>query len=49
MKGLRERIELLTVNYESLMEKYRSLQISKGKMTTGATEEKSLTEKLEDL
>lgn len=31
------------------MEKYRALQISKGKSVTGPTEEKSLSEKLEEL
>jgi len=42
VKGLRERIEMLTTNYDILMEKYRTLQISKGKSVGGAQEEKSL-------
>ena len=29
--GLREQVEILTKNYDSLMEKYRNLQISKGR------------------
>ena len=47
VKGLREKIETLTKNYNVLLEKYRSLQISKGK--TSANEEKSLTDRLEEL
>lgn len=46
--GLREKIELLSKNYEGLMDKYRSLQISKGKAASGSGEEKSLTEKIEE-
>jgi hypothetical protein len=49
VKGLRERIEVLTKSHESLMEKYRTLQISKGKVTTGPNEEKSMTEKMEEM
>lgn len=49
VKGLRDKIELLTKNYNSLMEKYRSLQISKGKSQVGATEEKSLSDRIEEL
>jgi hypothetical protein len=49
VKGLRERIETLTQNYDNLMEKYRYLQISKGKVVSGPNEEKSLTEKLEEM
>jgi hypothetical protein len=37
----------LTQNHESLLEKYRALQISKGKITSGPNEEKSMTEKME--
>lgn len=47
MKGLREKIETLTKNYNVLLEKYRGLQISKGK--TSVNEEKSLSDKIEDL
>ena len=41
VKGLREKIEVLTKSYNGLMEKYRSLQISKGKVS--ANEQKSLS------
>ena len=36
VKGLRDKIETLTKNYNNLMEKYRGLQISKGKTQLGA-------------
>lgn len=36
VKGLREKIEVLTKSYNSLLEKYRGLQISKGKVQLGA-------------
>lgn len=36
VKGLRDKIEALTKNYNILMEKYRGLQISKGKTQLGA-------------
>lgn len=38
---------MLTKNYNTLLEKYRSLQISKGKVS--ANEEKSLNDKIEEL
>jgi hypothetical protein len=38
---------VLTKNYNNLLEKYRSLQISKGKVQLSANEEKSLSDKIE--
>jgi hypothetical protein len=48
VKGLREKIEILTVKYEEVLQKYRDLQIKKSKPGSGPNEEKSLTEKLEE-
>lgn len=36
VKGLRDKVETLTNNYNILMDKYRALQISKGKTQLGA-------------
>jgi chromosome segregation ATPase len=49
VKGLRDKIELLTKNYNVLMEKYRGLQIAKGKTQLGQNEEKSLSERIDEL
>lgn len=38
VKGLRDKVETLTNNYNILMDKYRALQISKGKTQLGAAE-----------
>ena len=48
VKGLRERIEVLSRNYENLTEKYRAMQINRGKSGSGK-EEKSLLDKLEEM
>ena len=38
VKGLRQKIEVLTVKYEEVLAKYRDLQIKKGKTGTGINE-----------